>query len=71
MPIGGYLRRSRRAGPDASGIRSIVERWNNTLLQRLVRFVRKSLSFSKSEEMHEICLLLFLHSYNLALISYD
>lgn len=53
------------------GIRSIVERWNNTLLQWLVRFVRKSLSFSKSEEMHEICLLLFLHSYNLALISYD
>ena len=48
-----------------------VERWNNTLRQRLGRFVRKSLSFSKSEEMHEVCLRLFLHSYNLALISYD
>jgi hypothetical protein len=33
------------------------------------RFVRKSLSFSKSEEMHEICLRLFLHRYNLALTS--
>lgn len=43
----------------------------NTLRQRLGRFVRKSLSFSKSEEMHEVCLRLFLHSYNLALISYD
>ncbi|HEX3558299.1 MAG TPA: IS1 family transposase, partial [Pyrinomonadaceae bacterium] len=40
-----------------------------TLRQRLGRFVRKSLSFSKSEEMHEICLRLFLHDYNLSLIS--
>ncbi len=46
-----------------------VERWNNTLRQRLGRFVRKSLSFSKSEEMHEVCLRLYLHTYNLALVS--
>jgi len=49
-----------------------VERWNNTLRQRLGRFVRKSLSFSKSETMHEICLRLFLHDYNCSLaLSYD
>src|SRR5947209_19417222 len=42
-----------------------VERWNNTLRQRLARFVRMTLSFSKSEIMHEACLLLFLHRYNL------
>jgi insertion element IS1 protein InsB len=54
-----------------SGETAHVERWNNTLRQRLGSFVRKSLSFSKSEEMHELCLRLFLHSYNLALISYD
>jgi insertion element IS1 protein InsB len=41
-----------------------VERWNNTLRQRLARFVRMTLSFSKSEVMHETCLLLFLHRYN-------
>jgi insertion element IS1 protein InsB len=41
-----------------------VERWNNTLRQRLARFVRMTLSFSKSEVMHEACLLLFLHRYN-------
>jgi IS1 family transposase len=41
-----------------------VERWNNTLRQRLARFVRMTLSFSKSEIMHEACLLLFLHRYN-------
>jgi insertion element IS1 protein InsB len=44
-----------------------VERWNNTLRQRLARFVRMTLSFSKSEVMHEACLLLFLHRYNLDL----
>jgi insertion element IS1 protein InsB len=42
-----------------------VERWNNTLRQRLARFVRKTLSFSKSLLMHEACLNLFLHRYNL------
>ena len=42
-----------------------VERWNNTLRQRLARFVRKTLSFSKSLMMHGVCLRLFLHRYNL------
>jgi IS1 family transposase len=41
-----------------------IERWNNTLRQRLARFVRMTLSFSKSAVMHEACLLLFLHCYN-------
>ncbi len=41
-----------------------VERWNNTLRQRLARFVRMTLSFSKSVVMHEACLLLYLHRYN-------
>jgi IS1 family transposase len=41
------------------------EPWNNTLRQRLGRFVRKTLSFSKSTFMHYICLSLFLHRYNL------
>jgi len=48
-----------------SGQTSHVERWNNTLRQRLARFVRKTLSFSKCEKMHEICLRLFLYRYNL------
>jgi insertion element IS1 protein InsB len=47
-----------------SGETAHVERWNNTLRQRLARFVRMTLSFSKSEVMHEACLLLFLHRYN-------
>jgi IS1 transposase/InsA N-terminal domain len=48
----------RQEKPDA------LERWNNTLRQRLARFVRMTLSFSKSVLMHERCLLLFLHRYN-------
>jgi hypothetical protein len=50
-----------------TGLTAHVERWNNTLRQRLGRFVRKSLSFSKSDAMHELCLRLFLHDYNLSL----
>ncbi len=48
-----------------SGQTNHVERWNGTLRQRLGRFVRRTLSFSKSDHMHEICLRLFLHHYNL------
>ncbi len=55
-----------------SGETAHVQRWNNTLRQRLARFVRKTLSFSKSDVMHEICLFLFLHRYNTELaFSYD
>lgn len=55
-----------------SGDTAHVEGWNNTLRQRLARFVRKTLSFSKSDAMHEICLFLFLHRYNNKLtLSYD
>ena len=50
-----------------TGLTAHIERWHNTLRQRLARFVRKTLSFSKSDEMHEICLRLFLHRYNLSL----
>jgi insertion element IS1 protein InsB len=45
-----------------------IERFNNTIRQRLARFVRKTLSFSKSGEMHELCLRLFLFRYNLEIV---
>ena len=53
-----------RPGGKDSGQTNHIERWNNTLRQRLARFVRKTLAFSKSDSMHENCLLLFLHAYN-------
>ena len=48
-----------------SGKTNHVERWNNTLRQRLGQFVRKSLSFSKSWDLHVERLKLFIHRYNL------
>lgn len=47
-----------------TGLTAHVERFNNTVRQRLARFVRKTLSFSKSDQMHLDCLFLFLHDYN-------
>lgn len=41
-----------------------VERFNNTLRQRLGRLVRKTLSFSKCPKIHELAIQLFLHRYN-------
>ncbi len=38
-----------------TGETAYVERWNCTLRQRLGHFVRKTLSFSKSEIMHIAC----------------
>ena len=48
-----------------SGLTNHVERFNLTVRQRLARFVRKTLAFSKSDQLHLICLHLFLHRYNL------
>jgi insertion element IS1 protein InsB len=48
-----------------SGKTNHVERWNNTLRQRLGQFVRKTLSFSKCWELHVARLRLFVHRYNL------
>lgn len=49
-----------------SGQAAHIERWNNTLRQRLARFVRKTLSFSKSDRFHEVALRLFIHRHNLS-----
>ena len=50
-----------------TGLTAHVERWNNTLRQRLARFVRKTLSFSKSETIHDLVLQFFIINYNLQL----
>lgn len=43
-----------------------VEQLNGTLRQRLARLVRKSLSFSKFDEMLEASLTLAFYLYNLS-----
>jgi insertion element IS1 protein InsB len=52
-----------------SGKTNHVERWNNTLRQRVGQFVRKTLSFSKREDMHEARTRLFVHRYNLDVLA--
>lgn len=59
-PLVGVKRLTRR------GETNHVERLNCTLRQRLGRLVRKSLSFSKSDEMLEASLTLAFHRYNLS-----
>lgn len=49
---------------DKRGKTNHLERWNNTLRQRVGRFVRRTLSFSKCDQMHETALRLFIHHYN-------
>ena len=46
------------------GPKNHIERFNNTLRQRLGRLVRKTLSFSKGPLLHESVISLFLHRYN-------
>lgn len=47
-----------------SGLTSYIERFNNTLRQRVSRLVRQSLSFSKKVENHIAAIWNFIHDYN-------
>lgn len=55
--------RHRPSGKD-SGQTSHIERFNNTLRQRVSRLVRQTLSFSKSLENHIGAIWYFIHHYN-------
>jgi insertion element IS1 protein InsB len=52
-----------------SGQISHMERWYNTLRQSNARFVRRTLSFSKSDFMHEIVTRLYIVRHNLSLVT--
>lgn len=56
----------RRVGKE-SGQTNHVERWNCTLRQKLARYVRKTLSFSKAAYMHHLLTRWFIVEYNLAI----
>lgn len=49
-----------------TGLTNHVERFNNTLRQRVSRLVRKTLSFSKKLENHIGAVWYFIHHYNAA-----
>jgi IS1 family transposase len=44
-----------------------IERWNNTLRQRISRYVRKTLSFSKKKVWHHMVTKLFIYNYNISI----
>ena len=46
-----------------------MERWNNTLRQRVGRYVRKTLSFSKLNFWHQIVTEMFIVTYNPSCVS--
>jgi IS1 family transposase len=48
-----------------SGQLAHIERWHNTVRQRLARYVRKTLSFSRSLAFHEAVTRWFVTDYNL------
>lgn len=47
-----------------SGLTSYIERFNNTLRQRLARLTRETLSFSKKMANHIGAIWYFVHHYN-------
>mgnify|MGYP001826197274 CR=1 FL=1 len=51
-----------------TGLTSYIERFNNTLRQRVSRLVRKTLSFSKKVENHIGAIWYFIHHYNSSLL---
>lgn len=62
------LQRHRMVGKE-EGQTAHVERWFNTLRQRLARFTRKTLAFSKRDDLHDGLVRLFIYHYNLTCIS--
>ena len=50
-----------------SGETAHIERFNNTIRQRLLRYTRKTLAFSKSDYWHNLVTHLFIIHYNLSL----
>ena len=59
-------KRHRAVGKE-TGLTNHIERFNNTLRQRICRLVRQTLSFSKKIQNHIGALLLFINHYNKSL----
>ena len=62
-----FPKATHRSVGKAEGQTNHLERWNNTLRQANARYVRKTLSFSKSDFYHEIVTRFFIIRYNLRL----
>ena len=66
---GGFFPNSRHKGVGKeTSLTSYIERFNNTLRQRVSRLVRETLSFSKKLENHIGAIWYFIHHYNSSLL---
>jgi insertion element IS1 protein InsB len=57
------------SGGKEEGQTNHMERWNNTLRQRIGRYVRKTLSFSKLPDRHAVVVKVWIATYNLAILA--
>lgn len=64
-----FAKQTHRSAGKGSGEIYHVGRWNCTLHQRMARFIRETLTFSKGVPMHEAALECFIHGYDLTSIS--
>lgn len=60
------VKRHKAVGKE-TGLANHIERFNNTMRQRISRLVRKTLSFSKKIENHIGAIWHFIHNYNASL----
>ena len=64
-----FPKETHRSVGKETGETAHMERWYNTLRQRLARFVRETLSFSKLDTYHHIVTKWFVAGYNLNILS--
>ena len=64
-----FPKETHRSVGKETGQTSHMERWNNTLRQSNARYVRKTLSFSKSDFYHTLVTRLYVVCYNLSLVT--
>ena len=64
-----FPKETHRSVGKESGETCHMERWNCTLRQKMARFVRETLSFSKIDHMHNAALKCFIYDYNLSRVS--
>ena len=62
-----FPKETHRSVGKETGETNHMERWNNTLRQSNARYVRKTLSFSKSDRYHTLVTRLYVVRYNLSL----
>jgi IS1 family transposase/DNA-directed RNA polymerase subunit RPC12/RpoP len=59
-----FPKKRHKAVGKETGLTNHIERYNNTMRQRIGRLVRKTLSFSKKKTNHEGAIWNFIHHYN-------